>query len=96
MSNPNTGSFIPNDVLLAHNRNCFISVFDTNVLTITDVTNDIDLFNNFGISFFSFSKNGFNPFFIPLFVKYIIMYNSTKLIPKIIYLHFKFVSNACM
>ena len=51
-----------------------------------DITKAKDLFGNFGISFFSFSKNGFNPFFIPLFVKYKIKYKITKLTAIIPYL----------
>ena len=87
MSNPNIGSGAPpNAVLLIANIICCISAVDTTILTIADITNANDLFKSFGIGLFSFSKNGFNPFFIPLFVKYIIMYNIIKFIAIIVYL----------
>ena len=50
----------------------------------TDNINEIDLFGNFGISFFSASKNGFNARFILLLFPYIIINKITKLIPKAI------------
>ena len=68
MSNPNTDSVFPNDVLLNPNITFCTSVFDTNALVIAYIINANDLFGNLGISFFSLSKNSFNPFFIPLFV----------------------------
>ena len=51
-------------------------------LPIIETTNANDLFKSLGTGLFSASKNGFNSFFIPLLVKYIIINNITKLIPK--------------
>ena len=77
-------------------RNIMLVVIGIALMTILNTQNmmfgklltidDNDLFNNFGIGLFSFSKNGLNPFLIPLFVKYIIKYNTTKLIAIIEYL----------
>src|SRR5699024_8978918 len=84
-------SVIPKLLLLITSIIFSIDIAETITLTIADITSANDLFNNLGISFFSFSKNGFNPFFIPLFVKYIIKYSTTKFIPIIAYLYVKFV-----
>ena len=46
-------------------------MFDVITLPIAAVINEIDLFSNLGISLFSSEKNGFKPFWILLFVKYI-------------------------
>ena len=86
MSSPNTGSGIPKDVLFINNINFCINAEATAMLTIAEITNANDLLSNLGIFLFSFSKNGFNPFFIPRFVKYMTMYNIIKLIATIEYL----------
>ena len=41
-------------------------------LPIIETTNANDLFKSFGTGLFSASKNGFNSFFIPLLVKYMV------------------------
>ena len=64
------------------------SVIEEEIKMYADAPDELanDLFNNLGIVFFSFSKNGFNPFFIPLLVIYIIKYKITKLTAMIEYL----------
>ena len=68
MSILNIGSCIPNDVLFITSIIFCINTAEAIILTIAEITNANDLFGSFGIFLFSFSKNGFNPFLIPLFV----------------------------
>ena len=60
-------------------------------LTIAAIIKVMDLLGSFGISFFSCSKNGFKPFFIPILVKNIMILKITKLIAIMEYLYFIFV-----
>ena len=69
----------------------FINITDIIKLVIADTINDKDLFGNLGSSFFSSLKKVCRPFFIPLFVKYIIIYKTIKFIPIVKYLYFIFV-----
>ena len=69
-----------------NNINFCMNIDATAMLTIAEITNANDLLSNLGTGLFSFSKNGCNPFFIPLFVKYITMYNIIKLTTNIEYL----------
>ena len=91
MSKLNIMSVCSKDTLLANSKIFSNNVLEIITLTIAEIIKVIDLFGNLGISFFSCSKNGFNPFFIPLFVKYIIVLKITKLIAIIEYLYFTFV-----
>ena len=90
MSKLNIGSPIPNWVLFTNNIAFSVNTFIIIVLPIIETTNANDLFKSFGTCLFSASKNGFNSFFIPLLVKYIIINNITKLIPKATDLYVRF------
>ena len=78
MSKPNIGSVFPNDALLTYNSNFCDKSSEINTLTNADIISATDLLTSCGISLFSLSKNCFNPFFIPLFVIYIIKYSKIK------------------
>ena len=54
--------------LFKNNINLFVVIPEVNKLAITDIINEIDLFGNFGIAFFSSSKKLFNPLYIRLLV----------------------------
>ena len=82
ISKPNIGSPVPNCVLFKNNIAFSVNMFIITALPIIETTNANDLLSNFGTFLFSASKNGFNSFFIPLLVKYIIINNITKLIAK--------------
>ena len=72
MSKLNILSVIPNQELLVSNNTFGVSIADIIELTIIAIISESDLLGSLGISFFSCSKNVDNPFFIPLFVKYIV------------------------
>lgn len=78
ISYPNTASVIPKFVAFMQSINFSSNVLLTTKLVIIAPINAIDLLGILGISFFSVSKNGFNPFFILLFVIRISTYNTIK------------------
>ena len=83
----------PKETLLASNKTFSTKLLDITTLAIAEIIKVKDLLGSLGIVLFSCSKNGFNPFFTPLFIKYIIILNTTKLIPIIVYLHLISVKN---
>ena len=91
ISKLNIGSVSPNDVLLIKRIIFEVNIFPIKRLSIAEKTSVIDLFGNFGISFFSSIKKSFSPFFILLPVKYIIIKINIKFIPITLYLIFSLV-----
>ena len=58
MSRLNIKSVFSNDTLLANNITFGVNMLLTIILDITATTNDIDLFGNLGISFFTGKSSG--------------------------------------
>ena len=86
----NTGSLIPKNALFKAGIAFCVRMFELIIEINTLNIKLIDLLGSFGISFFSSSKNFFNPLFINLVVIYVARYRTTKLSNPIINLYLVF------